>query len=128
MSGRDFDPVDLVDDRVFQMARRVARVSAENEQLEARLATSHGPERSGLTVKRPSPPVATAPRRPSVPRLALSKTEAAHALGVSVDFFDEHLAHEIRCIRRGRRRLYAVRDLEAWLERESDGSHLRRLP
>lgn len=50
-----------------------------------------------------------------VPRLALSKTEAAEALGVSVDFFDEHVASELRMVRRGRRRLIPVRELERWL-------------
>lgn len=54
-----------------------------------------------------------APNR--VPRLALSKTEAAEALGVFVDFFDEHVASELRMVRRGRRRLIPVRELERWL-------------
>jgi hypothetical protein len=38
-------------------------------------------------------------------------------LGVSIDFFDEHVAHELRVVRRGRRRLFPVRELERWLER-----------
>ena len=50
-----------------------------------------------------------------VPRLALSKAEAAEALGVSVDFFDEHVMPELRVVRRGRRRLIPVRELERWL-------------
>jgi len=37
--------------------------------------------------------------------LALSKSEAAGALGVSVDFFDEHAVRELRIVRCGRRRL-----------------------
>lgn len=49
-------------------------------------------------------------------RLALSKTEAAAALGVSIDFFDAHVAHELRIVRRGRRRLIPLRELERWLE------------
>lgn len=49
-------------------------------------------------------------------RLALSKTEAAEALGVSVDFLDEHVVHELRIIRRGRRRLIPLRELERWVE------------
>ena len=48
-------------------------------------------------------------------RLAYSRTEAAEALGVSVDFFDQHIAHEIRVVRRGRRRLYPIKELERWL-------------
>lgn len=52
-------------------------------------------------------------------RLALSPTEAAHALGVSRDFYDQHIAPELRFVRRGRRRLVPVRELERWLEREA---------
>jgi excisionase family DNA binding protein len=52
----------------------------------------------------------------SCPRLALSKAEAAEALGVSVDFLERHVMAELRVIRRGRRRLIPVRELERWLE------------
>lgn len=48
--------------------------------------------------------------------LAVNKTDAARCLGVSVDFFDDHVAGEVRCVRRGRRTLYPVRELEQWLE------------
>ena len=34
-----------------------------------------------------------------IPRLALGLTEAAEALGVSSDFFAEHIAPELRMIR-----------------------------
>jgi hypothetical protein len=53
---------------------------------------------------------------PAVPRLALSMTEAAHALGVSPDFFADHIAPELRIVRRGRRKIVATRELETWLE------------
>jgi hypothetical protein len=59
-------------------------------------------------------------QRSPATRLALSRAEAATALGVSVDFFDNHLAPEIRAVRRGRRRLYPVRELERWLERAAN--------
>jgi excisionase family DNA binding protein len=52
----------------------------------------------------------------TVPRLALSPDEAAEALGVSRDFLDEHIGPELRWIRRGRRKLLAIRELERWLE------------
>ena len=55
------------------------------------------------------------PRNREVPRLALSADEAAAALGVSRDFLDEHIASELRWIRRGRRKLVALRELERWL-------------
>jgi integrase len=41
-------------------------------------------------------------------RLALSKREAARALGVSVDFLEHHVLHELRIVRRGRRRLVPI--------------------
>jgi excisionase family DNA binding protein len=50
-----------------------------------------------------------------VKRLALNADEAAEALGVSRDFFDKHLIHELRCVRRGRRLLFPVTELERWL-------------
>ena len=53
----------------------------------------------------------------SPPRLALTPAEAATALGVSRDFYDQHIAPELRIVRRGRRRLIPVRELERWLER-----------
>jgi excisionase family DNA binding protein len=55
------------------------------------------------------------PRR-TVPRLALSIDEAAEALSVSRDFFDQHIRHELRLVRRGRKILVPVRELERWLE------------
>lgn len=56
------------------------------------------------------------PRAAAFGRLALSKREAADALGVSVDFLEQHLMHELRVVRRGRRRLIPVRELERWLD------------
>jgi len=61
------------------------------------------------------------PRSPKapVPRLALSLTEAAAALGVSADYFAEYVAPELRMVRRGRKRLVAVRELDTWLDRNA---------
>jgi hypothetical protein len=39
---------------------------------------------------------------------------------VSVDFFDEHIAPELRTVRRGRRRLIPVRELERWVDEQAD--------
>jgi excisionase family DNA binding protein len=59
-------------------------------------------------------------------RLALSPDEAAAVLGCSRDFFHEHVAPELRIVRRGRRRFVAVSELERWLDRSAarayDGS------
>jgi excisionase family DNA binding protein len=51
------------------------------------------------------------------PRLALSPDEAAGLLGVSRDYFDEHVIGELRVVRRGRRILIALAELERWLDR-----------
>jgi hypothetical protein len=42
--------------------------------------------------------------------------QAPQALGVSHDFFREHVAGELKWVRRGRKRLVSVRELERWLE------------
>ena len=52
---------------------------------------------------------------PSLARLAVSRAEAAAALGVSIDFFDEHVMPELRVVRRGRLRLIPMRELNRWL-------------
>jgi len=54
-----------------------------------------------------------------VPRMTLGPEEAAAALGVSRDFFDETIAPELRLIRRGRRKLVPVRELERWIASEA---------
>ena len=54
-----------------------------------------------------------------VPRLALSPDEAAATLGVSRDYLDEHVASELRWVRRGRRKLVAICELERWLDRSA---------
>jgi excisionase family DNA binding protein len=55
--------------------------------------------------------------RARVPRrLALSKSEAAAALGVSVDFLECHVMAELRIVRCGRRRLIPLGELERWLD------------
>lgn len=56
------------------------------------------------------------PRAGDTPKLALSKVEAAASIGVSVDFFEAHVMPELRVVRRGRRVLVAVREIERWLD------------
>jgi hypothetical protein len=57
---------------------------------------------------------------PSVTRLALSVEEACAALGVSWDFWNEHIASEVRLVRRGRRKLVPVPALERWLDENAE--------
>lgn len=61
------------------------------------------------------------PRSPKapVPRLALTVAEAAESLGVSQDYFTNHIAPELRIVRRGRKRLIAVTELDHWLEQNA---------
>ena len=60
------------------------------------------------------------------PRLALSPDEAAGVLGVSRDYFDEHVIDELRIVRRGRRILIALAELERWLDRSATRVSVRR--
>jgi hypothetical protein len=51
----------------------------------------------------------------SVPRVTLRvPAEAAHALGVSADYFDAHIRADLKLIRRGRLVLVSLRELERW--------------
>ena len=49
-------------------------------------------------------------------RLTLSVEEASAALGVSRDYFDKHVIHELRVIRVGRRILVPTSKLGRWVE------------
>ncbi len=51
----------------------------------------------------------------SIPRFALTPPEAAAAIGVGPDFFDAHVAPQLRLVRRGRKRLVPVGELERWV-------------
>jgi excisionase family DNA binding protein len=62
------------------------------------------------------PSRSTTAAAPTVPRLALSKSEAADALGVSVDFLEEHVLHELKIVRRGRSRLIPLKELQRWID------------
>ena len=49
-----------------------------------------------------------------IPAIALTPPEAAAALGCGEDFFTEHVRPELRLIRRGRKVLIPVAELERW--------------
>jgi excisionase family DNA binding protein len=55
--------------------------------------------------------------RPAAPRFALTRSEAAASLGISLDSFERHVQSELRLVRRGRLRLVPVVELQRWLER-----------
>jgi excisionase family DNA binding protein len=59
--------------------------------------------------------------RPPPPRIALSVEEACQSLGCSWDFFAEHVAPSLRVVRRGRRKLIAVEELQRWMRDNAEG-------
>lgn len=68
-----------------------------------------------------------------IPRIALTPPEAAAALGCGETYFTEYVRPELRVIRRGRKVLIPVAELQRWtaanteraiadeIERKSDG-------
>jgi hypothetical protein len=50
-----------------------------------------------------------------IPRLALTREEAAAAIGMSLDSFERHVQPTIKLVRLGRMRLVPVGELERWL-------------
>jgi hypothetical protein len=53
--------------------------------------------------------------RQDIPRVALRvPEEAAAALGVSPDYFDQHVRPELRLVRRGRLAFVFISELERW--------------
>jgi excisionase family DNA binding protein len=85
--------------------------SAQQLQFEVRPSERPEPTRRRRSDGKASPKLG--------PRLALSPDEAAGLLGVSRDYFDEHVIAELRIVRRGRRILVSFAELERWLERAS---------
>ena len=54
-----------------------------------------------------------------VPRVLLSRREAAEALGMSLSHFQRHVQPCVRCIYSGQLRLYPMKDLERWAEQHA---------
>jgi excisionase family DNA binding protein len=50
-----------------------------------------------------------------IPRLALTREEAAAAIGMSLDSFERWVQPTLRLVRLGRLRLVPVAELERWL-------------
>jgi hypothetical protein len=55
-----------------------------------------------------------------IPRLALTREEAASALGMSLDSFERHVQPTIRLVRLGRIRLVPVREIDRWLDETAE--------
>ena len=71
-------------------------------------------------MSRPRPGSESAKRLRQAPRLALTRQEAAAALGMSINTFERYVQPELRLVRRGKLRLIPVREIERWLEENSD--------
>ncbi len=54
-----------------------------------------------------------------VPRIALTRAEAAASLGVSLSHFERHIAPGLRTIRTGSARLIPTAELIAWADRSA---------
>jgi hypothetical protein len=61
-----------------------------------------------------------------VPRIALDRTEAAAALGISLDSFERHVQPDLNLIRRGRLRLVPIAELERWAREQAEPTLGRR--
>jgi excisionase family DNA binding protein len=55
-----------------------------------------------------------------IPRVAFTPSEAAASIGVGPDFFDEHVAPELRLVRVGRKRLIPVAELQRWISENAE--------
>lgn len=51
-----------------------------------------------------------------IPRLALTREEAAASLGMSLDSLERHVLPTLRICRLGRMRLVPVTELQRWLD------------
>jgi excisionase family DNA binding protein len=56
----------------------------------------------------------------SVPRLALTREEAAQALGVGLTTFKTKVQPQLRIVRRGKVRLIPIAELERWLQENAE--------
>jgi len=112
--------------RVIANARRL-RSNVDLEVLRGALAKpSTPPDRTGSASRRASPTKPPAAGERTLARLAVSPDEAAAILGVSRDYLDEHVIGELRVVRRGRRILIALAELERWLDRSATRASVGR--
>ena len=65
-----------------------------------------------------SPAKRVVPNRDAT-RLALSRSDAAAALGMSLRHFQRHVQPHLSCIYLGQLRLYPVAELERWIREHS---------
>jgi hypothetical protein len=61
----------------------------------------------------------TETKRAAVPRMLLTRQEAAEALGMSLRHFQRHAQPFLPCVYSGQLRLYRPNDLERWADDEA---------
>lgn len=54
------------------------------------------------------------------PVLAVQHKDAPAVLGMGKTSFEKYVVPEVTCVRRGAMRVYPVKELERWLERNAD--------
>jgi hypothetical protein len=55
-----------------------------------------------------------------IPRLALTREEAAASIGMSLDSFERHVQPSLRLCRLGRMRLIPIAELQRWLDEHAE--------
>lgn len=107
-----------------------ARLDAQWSEWQARSLAATGRTLDGDELRRwlmdgepvtvePTPP--TRPKAVDLPAIALavSREQAAQLLGVSPDTFKRHVLPDLRVTQVGARQLVPIRELEAWLDRNT---------
>lgn len=56
----------------------------------------------------------------AVPRVALTRQEAAESMGISIDSWERHVQPSIRLLRLGKLRLVPVSELARWCEENAE--------
>jgi len=56
----------------------------------------------------------------AVPRVALTREEAAASLGIGLDSFERHVQPDVRMVRRGKLRLVPIVELERWADAQAE--------
>jgi excisionase family DNA binding protein len=68
----------------------------------------------------PEPSRGSRAGRREIPRIALTRQEAAQSLGVGLTTFKQQVQPHLRIVRRGKVRLIPVTELERWLEENAE--------